>query len=235
MPERFNTPSCSICGAKEKSVFCSLSTSQLAEVDQVKGGQIYKKGEVIFKEGSYSRGLFCLNKGKVKLSRLGSSGREQIVRFATEGDVIGYNSMLSKRPLSASAYAIEEASICFIPAETFFNIIKSEPKFSLEMLQLTAKNWDTASRLVTDMAQKTSIQRLAEMLLWLKETFGLDEENCIDIQLSREEIASMVGTATEAVIRLLRNLKEKNLIDLEGKKIKLLDIHGLVMLADILD
>ena len=85
------------------------------------------------------------------------------------------------------------------------------------------------------MAQKTTKQRLAEMLLWLKETFGLDEDNCIDVKLSREEIANMVGTATEAVIRLLAELKKENLIALEGKKIKMLDIHGLVMLADLID
>jgi CRP-like cAMP-binding protein len=103
------------------------------------------------------------------------------------------------------------------------------------MLELTAKNWDNASKLITNMAQKTTKQRLAEMLMWLKETFGLDKDDCIDVQLSREEIANMVGTATEAVIRLLADFKKNKLIALEGKKIKLLDIHGLVMIADLID
>ncbi len=73
------------------------------------------------------------------------------------------------------------------------------------------------------------------MLLWLKETFGLDENQCLDVQLSREEIANMVGTATEAVIRLLSELKKQGLISLEGKKIRLLDVHGLVVMADLID
>ena len=98
-----------------------------------------------------------------------------------------------------------------------------------------SKQRSQASRLITDLAQKTTKQRLAEMLLWLKETFGRDSNDCIGVKLSREEIANMVGTATEAVIRLLGELKKEKLIALEGKKIKLLDIHGIVVSADLID
>jgi CRP/FNR family transcriptional regulator len=166
---------------------------------------------------------------------MGPSGKEQIVRFATAGDVMGYHSMLSKKPLSATATTLEESAVCFIPSRQFFELIKTDSNFSLKLLELTARNWDNASRLITDMAQKTTKQRLAEMLLWLKETFGLDENQCLDVQLSREEIANMVGTATEAVIRLLSELKKQGLISLEGKKIRLLDVHGLVVMADLID
>lgn len=235
MSEKLQVPSCSECGARHKSVFCSLNSDQLISLDNHKGCDFYNKGEVIFKEGRHARGLFCVNKGKVKMSKMGPSGKEQIVRFATEGDIMGYNSMLSNKPLSSTATVLEDAAICFIPSRQFFDLIKLEPNFSLKMLELTAKNWNDASRLITDMAQKTTKERLAEMLLWLKETFGLDENDCIDVKLSREEIANMVGTATEAVIRLLRELKEEKLIALEGKKIRLLDIHGLVILADLID
>ncbi|MDB9775409.1 helix-turn-helix domain-containing protein [Vicingaceae bacterium] len=76
---------------------------------------------------------------------------------------------------------------------------------------------------------------MVEMLLWLKETFGLDDNDCIDIKLTREEIANMVGTTTESLIRLLGDFKKNKLISLEGKEIKLLDIHGLVMIAELVD
>ena len=235
MSEKLNTPACSACGSRDKSVFCGLHSDHLDKIDSHKGCDFYKKGEVIFKEGGYARGLFCVNRGKIKMSKMGPSGKEQIIRFATDGDVMGYNSMLSKSKLSSTAVALEDASVCFIPSSDFFSLIKTEPDFSLKMLELTAKNWNEASRLITDMAQKTTKQRLAEMILWLKETFGLDDDNCIDVKLSREEIANMVGTATEAVIRLLSELKKEKLISLDGKKIKLLDIHGLVMLAELID
>lgn len=235
MSEKLETPLCSTCGSRKDSVFCALHSVQLDMLDQSKSCDFYSKGETIFKEGAFARGLFCVNTGKIKLSKTGTSGKEQIVRFAKSGDVMGYNAMLSKAPLSCSAVALEDASICFIPSEDFFNLIKSESDFSLKMLELTAKNWTEASRLITDMAQKTTKQRLAEMLLWLKETFGLDDNDCIDINLSREELANLVGTATEAVIRLLSELKKAKLISLDGKRIRLMDIHGLVMLADLID
>ncbi|MBL4709832.1 MAG: Crp/Fnr family transcriptional regulator [Flavobacteriales bacterium] len=235
MSEKLLAPSCATCGARDASVFCNLDANQLADLDQQKSGGLYKKGEVIFNEGCNSRGLFCVFDGKVKLSMMGPSGKEQIVRFAQKGDVMGYNSMLSRSPLSATATVLEDAQVCLVPARYFFELIKKEPKFSLELLELTAKNWNQASRLITDMAQKTTKERLAEMLLWLKETFGLDEEDCIDVKLSREEIANMVGTATEAVIRLLSELKKEKLIELQGKRIRLLDIHGLVVLANLID
>lgn len=235
MSEKLETPLCSTCGSRKDSVFCALHSVQLDKLDQSKSCDFYSKGETIFKEGAFARGLFCVNTGKIKLSKTGTSGKEQIVRFAKSGDVMGYNAMLSKAPLSCSAVALEDASICFIPSEDFFNLIKSESDFSLKMLELTAKNWTEASRLITDMAQKTTKQRLAEMLLWLKETFGLDDNDCIDINLSREELANLVGTATEAVIRLLSELKKAKLISLDGKRIRLMDIHGLVMLADLID
>jgi len=235
MSKPLKTPSCNECGARHKSVFCSLNSNQLIELDEHKGCDFYKKGEAIFKEGTYSRGLYCVNRGKIKMSKLGPSGKEQIIRFATQGDVLGYNSMLSRKPLGSTATVLEDAAVCFIPSKQFFALLKEEPNFSLRLLELTAKQWNNASRLITDMAQKTSKQRLAEMLLWLKETFGLDEADCIDVTLSREEIAGMVGTATEAVIRLLSELKKEKLIDLDGKRIKLLDVHGLVMIADLVD
>ncbi len=235
MNEKQEAHSCSTCGSRNGSVFCGLHKDQLDVIDETKSCDFYARGEQIFKEGSYARGLFCVNKGKVKLSRTGPSGKEQIIRFAKPGDVMGYNAMLSNSPLSSTAVALEDAAICFIPSSKFFDLIKTEPDFSLRMLELTARNWNKASRLITDMAQKTTKQRLAEMLLWLKETFGLDEQDCIDINLSREEIANLVGTATEAVIRLLSELKKEHLIALNGKRIRLLDIHGLVMLADLVD
>ena len=174
MSEKLATPSCVTCGARHKSVFCSLNSKQLIELDDQKGCDFYKKGEVVFKEGGYAKGLFCVNKGKVKLTKMGPSGKEQIIRFSSEGDVMGYNSMLSKNALSATATVLEDAAICFLPADKFFNLIKGEPQFSLKVLEVSAINWNNATRLITILAQKTVKQRLAEMLLWLKEIFGLE-------------------------------------------------------------
>lgn len=235
MSHKLEVPSCQTCGARYKSVFCTLNKEQIIKLDEHKGCNFYKRGEVIFREGGFSKGLFCVNKGKVKLTRQGPSGKDQIIRLSAEGDVIGYNSMLSRYPLSATATVLEDAAVCFIPAKQFFDLLKSEPTFNMKVLETTAVNWNQATKLITMLAQKTAKQRLAEMLLWVKEVFGIDSDDCINVKLSREELANMVGTSTESVIRLIAELKKENLILLEGKKIRLLDIHGLVVLADLID
>ena len=132
-------------------------------------------------------------------------------------------------------YFSNKAGYFWGEAHRFFELLKSEPNFSLKLLELTAKNWDHTSKMVTDMAQKKAKQRLAEILLWLKGTFGVDNQHCLDVKISREDIANMVGSATEAVIRLLSELNKENLIDLQGKKIFMTDIEGLVRLADLKD
>ncbi len=103
------------------------------------------------------------------------------------------------------------------------------------MLETSAINWNKATKLITILAQKTAKQRLSEMLLWLKEIFGLDQDDCLDIKLSREELANMIGSSTEALIRLLSELKKDRLIGFEGERLRLLDVHGLIMLADLMD
>jgi len=90
MSEPINVPSCSECGARHNSVFSSMNSNQLIDLDVHKGCDFYKKGESIFKEGSFARALYFVNKGKIKLSKTGTSGKDQIIRFATEGDVLGY-------------------------------------------------------------------------------------------------------------------------------------------------
>lgn len=235
MSEKLSVPSCTTCGARHKSVFCNQNEEQLIDTDNHKACDFYKKNEVIFKEGQYSKGLYCVNKGKVKLLKSGAQGKDQIIRFATAGDIMGYHSLLTGTPLSASARAIDEAAVCFIPADQFFKMIKQDHQFSLKLLELSAQNWNNASKLVTDMAQKTSKQRLAEMLLWLEKTFGETQDGHIDIKLSREDLANMVGTATEATIRLLSELKKNDIIELSGKNIRLVNKQDLAKVAALYD
>jgi len=235
MHEPKTIPSCETCGAREKSVFCSLNKVQVAENDRLKHSGAFKKGDYIFKEGNYAKGLHCVGSGKVKLVKNGVDGKEHIVRFSQEGGVMGYHSMLTGTKYSSSAIALEDTMVCFIPSSRFFQLLQDNNEFSLKMLELSAENWNNAAQLVTNMAQKTSKQRMAEMLLWLERTFGERKDGTIDISLSREDIANLVGTATEAAIRLLSELKKQSLIELKGKNIKLLEKESLATLAMLED
>lgn len=186
-------------------------------------------------EGSRPNGVYCLHHGKTKVYRLGSEGKEQIIRFAKDGDLIGYRSLLSGENLSASISALEDTHACFIPKTALFKLIEKNPRFSLNMMKMTCHELGEAGKLITNLAQKTVRERLAEVLLIIDKTFGQDEEGNLDVSLTREEIANMVGTATESVIRLLSEFKDDGLISIKGRKIMLNDRNALVKIGNVYD
>jgi len=236
MKKNFESPRCEACGARHKSVFCSLSPNEVADMDSIKSCNVYNKSQILFHEGNRNNGIYCINKGKIKLFQLGFEGKEQIIRFAKEGDIIGYRSLLSEEPLSATATALEDdTTVCFIPRIQVLKMITENPNFNFKMLKILSHELGEAAKIITDLAQKPVRERLAETLLILKDTFDLDEEKAIQVKLSREELANIVGTATESVIRLLSEFKKENLIALEGKNIKLLNIPGLTRTANVFD
>lgn len=235
MKKKPEMPHCETCGSRDKSVFCGVASGEINDIDLSKGCNFYDKGQVIFHEGNRINGIYCINKGKIKIFQIGAEGKEQIIRFAKEGDIIGYRALLSEEPLSASAATLEESTLCFIPKSQIFKILQESPNFNFKMLKLLSHELGESARIITDLAQKPVRERLAESLLLLKDTFDLDEEQNIQIKLSREELANIIGTATESVIRLLSEFKKDKLIDVNGRSIKLLNIPGLTREANIFE
>lgn len=235
MKKKFESPECSTCGSRHKSIFCDLSVDEVKEIDDFKACNIYSKGQVIFNEGNRTNGVYCVNKGKIKLYQIGAEGKEQIIRFAQAGDVIGYRALLSEEPLSSSAEAIEESAVCFIPKTQILSMITQNTNFNFKLLKTLSHELGESAKIITDLAQKPVRERLAETLLMLKDTFDLDEEKVIQVKLSREELANIVGTATESVIRLLSEFKKDNMIAVEGRNIKLINIPALTKTANIFD
>lgn len=207
---------------------------ELITIDEHKSCIPYKKGQIIFNEGNYPLGVYCINKGKVKLAHAGQDGKEQIVKLAKEGDVLGYRSMLSSERYNASAIALEDTHICFISKEVFFSLLRKNPTLSLEIIRMLALELRLTENRLTDIAQKPVRERMAEALLFLKETYGFEKDNAtISVVLSREDIANLVGTATETAIRLLSEFKHDKIVVFVGKKIKILDMDKLVKTANI--
>lgn len=229
--DQTQAPTCASCFSREHSVFRNLESGQLEQMTYAKSCSTFKKGQALFTEGQHPTGVFCIHKGKLKLFKLGSSGKEQIIRFAKEGDMIGYRSLLSGELFSATAEAMEEAQICFIPKDTLFQMLQVNPKLSFEMMKLACHELGEASKVITNLAQKPVRERLAEILLILKHTFGEDKEGYIDVSLTREEISNMTGTATESAIRLLSEFKADELILLDGKRIKILNAKKLAKIG----
>jgi CRP-like cAMP-binding protein len=200
------------------------------------GRKVFKKGEHVFEEGNHANGLFCILTGKVKISRLGEGGKEQIVRLAGSRDVIGYRALLAGESYRASATALEETTVGFVPRTTFFNILNSNPEMSMGMMKLLSQDLDQSETKRIDIATKTVRERLAEVLLLLKKTYGItNDEKTLDINISRDDLAGMVGAATEVLIRQLAKFKEEGLIETKGRKIRLLDTDALLRVSKLND
>jgi CRP-like cAMP-binding protein len=132
--------------------------------------------------------------------------------------------------------ALEDSGVCFVPKELFMGILQKDGVLSMEIMKLLSDDLRKAEISITHLAQKPVRERLAEALLFIKETYGFEEDNAtLNLKLSREELANLVGTATETVIRLLSDFKSDNIISLEGKKIKVISMHKLVSTANLED
>jgi len=189
--------------------------------------ELLKRGKVIYAEGDSARGCYFVFSGVLKVFKTGLEGKEQIIRFAKAGDIIGFRSALSQEPACTSTKVIEDAVVCFIPSHALTQLIQENPEFSMELIKMTCKELGEANSYITDIAQKSVRERLAEVLMQLMETFGLAPDNTLQISLTREELANMVGTATESVIRLLSEFKNDGLIEIKGRKIKIVDVRSL--------
>lgn len=215
-------------------MFCDLHGIELAKLDKNKSCVMYKKGQTLFYEGTRPLGLYAVQSGKVKVFKVGSQGKEQIMRLSNPGDFLGYRALLGEEYYAASAEVLEDASVCFIPKDTFFNVLQGNTEFYRAVVKSLAHELGVVESKMTDLSQKSVRERLAGYLLMLKETYGMEgaESILIDLAISREDLANMVGTATETVIRLLSEFKKDGLINFAGKKIQILDTKGLAKIAD---
>lgn len=226
--------SCEACKSRDSSLFSNLSGEHLCTLSENKTCINYKKGQVIFYEGTRPLGLFCVNQGKIKIYKDGSQGKEQIINFGKSGDFLGYRALLSEELYAASAMVLEDATVCFVPKADFMKVFLEDQVFVKKLMKSVCHEMGVLEEKIINLAQKSVRERLATTLLMLKETYTMegDESQIIDIALSREDLANIVGTATETVIRLLADFKTEQLIATEGKKIKIINAKGLAKVAD---
>ncbi|WP_194777296.1 Crp/Fnr family transcriptional regulator [Pararhodonellum marinum] len=228
-----NTP-CELCLSKKFSMFSDLSGEHLCNISENKNFISHKKGQILYYEGTKPMGVFCINSGVVKVFKTASNGKEQIIRLAQKGEFLGYTSLIGEESYSNTATILEDAKICFIPKETFLSILTKDNIFHRRLTRALCHDLGVMENKLTDATQKTIRERLAFTLLMLADNYGVDgnEKQKIDIVLTREEIAGLVGTATETVIRLLSEFKKDKLIEFQGKKIIVLDKKSLARLSD---
>ena len=222
-------PDSEICRRKFRETFKTLSDpTPLFLPDCVKA---YKKGTLVYSEGTCMKGCYFVYEGGVKIYQTGNEGKEQIIKFEKEGDIFGFRSVILKETACTSVETLSDCILCFIPDTVLFQEIRNNPEFAYELMQIACKELGESNRYIKDIAQKSVKERLAEILLLIAHDFGIEEDGTLKLSISREDLSNFVGTATETLIRLLSEYKTEGLVEAKGRKIKLLNPEKLKCLA----
>lgn len=185
----------------------------------------YRKGELIFKEGETPKGLTFLVKGKVKVYKEGIGGRDWISRMAKPIEMVGYRALFAEENYNASAQTIEDSIICVIEKKALFMVLRSNPDLMLSIMKLLATELGHSNTRTITLTQKHIRGRLAETLLFLRDTYGFEEDGqTLKIYLSREDLANLSNMTASNAIRTLSSFNSEGVIVLDGRKIKLLNI-----------
>lgn len=184
---------------KSESVLMDLPSDDFELLTAHQTEQVFKKGEIIFREGAYPAGIFYIIAGKVKKYKLDRDGKEHIIYVANTGELLGYHAILSEDRYPDSAAAIEESTIAFIPKEDFLETLQQSKVLSRQLLKTLSHEFAVLANSLSMFAQKSVRERLALQLIVLREKYKVNFQPGmpVEINMSRDDLASLVGTARE--------------------------------------
>ena len=186
--------------------------------------QHFKKNEIIYSEGDTPSSLICLVSGKVKIFKEGVGGRSQIVRIIKSVEYFGYSALWAEEPYVKSAAAFEASTVYFVPAKVFLSLLKENNDLALYFIKALAVDLGISDLRTVNLTQKHIRGRLAESLLFLKDSYGYEEDGAtISVYLSREDLASLSNMTTSNAIRTLTVFVNEKIIAVDGRKIKIID------------
>lgn len=211
------------------NLFHKLDLNCLSEIGKKSCMVKYKKNAAVFIPKELQKNIFFLKKGKVKISTFNEVGDELIKTILKPGEMFGKLPYSPGADINDYAYALEECTICYMPSEDFEDMIQKDSLLSAEVMKLVGLRLQKLERRVERLSFKDAKARLIEMILDFNEEFGnkIGEEYFIDQNLSHREIASLIATSRQTVTKLLNELREKDLIDFNRRKMIIRNFDGL--------
>jgi CRP-like cAMP-binding protein len=204
----------------------------LKELSESRDVRIYKKKDVVFQEGSYPRGVYFIQKGKVKIYQKNDQGKELISTLHKAGDFFGFLSLLKDEQYIHSAAALEDTEIYMIPKDDFFSLIYRNAEVARKFIELLSDNLLENEQQLMRLAYNSVRKRVAEALVKLSDTYKNETDQQFSMHVSREDLANLVGTAKETVIRTLSDFKEDKYIEISGSTITILEYDQLVCMKN---
>jgi CRP-like cAMP-binding protein len=206
-------------------------TRSLQDLSKDREMRTYRKKDEIFREGMYPRGVFFVNKGKVKTYQTNDQGKELITSLHSEGDFFGFLALLKDEPYTHSAAALENSEICLIPKDEFFALLYRNADVAKKFISILAGSLSESEQVLIQLAYNSVRKRVAESLVRLSDKYHKGEEQ-FKINMSREDLAQLVGTATESVIRVLSDFKNEGYVDVYGSNITILNYEKLAAMKN---
>jgi CRP/FNR family transcriptional regulator len=221
---------CSSCSNREDSNFKCVGSGKLEFISQFKSHHNFKKKEIIFNENSDTEGFYCIKNGLVRVYKSSSSGKEQTFQISGSGKWLGFRDIISGNKYNHSAVCLEDTEVCFIPTKAIKDLIREDAEFQIEIMKYLADEWRTTEDNLLSMGTKQIHNRLAELLLTFQDAAGGSAELILNI--TREVMATCIGTKTETLIRSLADFKDRNWIELDKNKITIVNRKALVDLSE---
>lgn len=219
---------------KSESVLKDLPPEDVALLTVNKTEQVYSKGEIIFREAAYPAGIFYIIEGKAKKYKVDKEGKEHIIYVANPGEILGYHAILSEDRYPDSASALEKSRIAFIPKEDFLLTLQQSSVLSKRLLKTLSHEFAVLANSLSVFAQKSVRERLALQLIVLREKYKVNFQPGmpVEINISRDDLASLVGTVRERAVRILSEFKEAGILETKGRKIIVHDVNQLIKIAN---
>ncbi|MBI2978354.1 MAG: Crp/Fnr family transcriptional regulator [Rhodospirillales bacterium] len=223
--------SCFTCQTRGRTEWCVLTDEELKLLDKGKVSRDYLPGEVIFHEADACQGIHCIESGLVGVRKMNANGQEILLRLGYPGDTLGYRSMLSGDDHNNSAEALEPSEVCFIDAATVRTLLTRNPTLGLRFLNHAATDLSAAEDKVLQSTTLPVRARFAHLLLVLKDRYGVGGEDgamVLELPLSRQDMAAMIGIRPESMSRTIRSLEEDDIARFSGRRVHVRNIDDLI-------
>jgi len=210
---------------RESTLFSGLQDRQLADIVDISYEKSFGKGENIFFEGDEGNGFYLIASGKIKIYKMSPAGKEHILHIFGPGEPIGEVPVFHGHPFPASAECLVKSKVLFFPRDKFFELVNRNPSIAVSMLAVLSMRLRQFTSQIENLSLKEVPARLAGYLLYLQEEQG--GRQVVELEISKGQLASLLGTIPETLSRIFAKMSEEGLIEVEGRRIKIKDAEAL--------
>ncbi len=222
---------CFTCQARERSEWCALSADELKRLNGAKSVREYLPGEVLFHQGDLCRGIHCFESGMVGIRKIDADGNSVLLGLVYPGDTLGYRALLTATDHKVSAEALKTTSICFIDSATVRALLKENPALGLQFLQRAAKDVDDAEEKFLQSVTLSVRARFAHLLLVLRDRYATTSDDgtfWLELPISRQDLAAMIGVRPETMSRTIRQFEEDGIAQFSGRTVRVPQVDSLL-------